>query len=100
MFLPVRNSFVISVIAIIFIFFWLVPKCSSSSTNGLVIGVDYQNNTNSSTKGVYNQMTSSKALDAGVSLKEGDEEGRGVKLKSVLDRLEENSNIFVMGSLV
>ena len=77
MFLPVRNKFIFSVIAIIFIFFWLVPKCSSSSTAGLVIGVDYQNNTNSSTKGVYNQMTSSKALDAGVSLKEGDEEGRG-----------------------
>nr|CAD2162859.1 unnamed protein product [Meloidogyne enterolobii] len=66
MFLPVRNSFVISVIAIIFIFFWLVPKCSSSSTNGLVIGVDYQNNTNSSTKGGYNHLTSSKALDVGV----------------------------------
>uniref|UniRef100_A0A915LH71 Zinc finger protein-like 1 homolog n=1 Tax=Meloidogyne javanica TaxID=6303 RepID=A0A915LH71_MELJA len=66
MFLPVRNKFIISVIAIIFIFFWLVPKCSS--TSGLVIGVDYQNNTNSSTKGVYNHLTSSKALDAGVQL--------------------------------
>nr|CAD2145366.1 unnamed protein product [Meloidogyne enterolobii] len=61
-----RNKFIISVIAIIFIFFWLVPKCSS--TAGLVIGGDYQNNTNSSTKGFYNQMTSSKALDAGVQL--------------------------------
>ncbi|CAK5073330.1 unnamed protein product [Meloidogyne enterolobii] len=58
-----RNNFIISVIAIIFIFFWLVPKCSS--TAGLVIGGDYQNNTNSSTKGFYNQLTSSKALDAG-----------------------------------
>ncbi|CAK5026154.1 unnamed protein product [Meloidogyne enterolobii] len=54
-----RNKFIISVIAIIFIFFWLVPKCSS--TAGLVIGGDYQNNTNSSTKEFY--KTSSKDLD-------------------------------------
>ncbi|KAL7073382.1 hypothetical protein ACQ4LE_007643 [Meloidogyne hapla] len=38
------------------------------STTGLVIEEDYQNNTNSSTNGVYTQTTSSKAMNDGVQL--------------------------------